>query len=266
MFERVDVTVLVESGRREGLKGSAARGPLRALVGLALFVEARARDRTLRVLMDTGRCPERLLHNASALGKDLDDMDCGMITHWHLDHSGALPGLLRRMKRNPPFFVPVREPVLSPINGFVELRLPSAFNRVEVRGPREILPGIHSTGCMEGRFPLQWHPVHEQALYLRVEGKGLVVLLGCSHPRPQDLVARAVERSGERRIALVLGGLHFIPPTREAEREGIIRALEGLDIQRLGACHCTGESGEARLQREFGERFLPVKLGDVVTV
>jgi len=266
MFERVEVTVLVERGRKPGLKGWAAPGNLGALVGLALFVEAHGQGRTFRVLMDTGTCCRRLVQNAAALGKDLDTVDCGVITHWHVDHSGALPGLLKRMTKPPPFHVPVREPAWSPINGFVELRLPASFHRVEVRGPGEILPGIHTTGCMESPFPLQRHPVHEHALFLNVEGQGLVVLVGCSHPRPQDLVKRAVELSGQSRIALVLGGFHFIPPTGEAEKEEIIRALKGLEIRRLSACHCTGDSGVARLQREFGERFVPVRLGDAVTV
>jgi len=266
MFNHVEVTVLVEAGKKPGLRGSSAPGNLRALVGLALFVEARGKGGTVRVLMDTGSCPRKLMHNAAVLGKDLDAIDCGVITHWHFDHSGALPGLLKRVAHRAPFYVPVREPALSPINGFVEWRLPASFHRVEVLGPREILPGIHSTGCMESSFPLQWHPVHEHALFLTVEGKGLVILVGCSHPKPQDLVNRAMELSGQSRIALVLGGFHFIPPTREAEKKEIIRALKGLDIERLGACHCTGEAGMDRLQREFGERFVRVELGGTYTV
>jgi len=266
MFDSVDVTVLVEGGEKPGLKGSAARGDRRILAGLSLFVEARAGDGTRRVLMDTGSSWDRLRHNAAALGRDLDAIDCGVITHWHFDHSGALPALLRRMKRPVPFYVPVREPSLSPINGFVELRLPRAFRRQEVHGPREILPGVHTTGCLERPFPLQWHPVHEQALFLRVRGKGLVVLVGCSHPRPQDLVGRAVELSGERRIALVLGGFHFIRPTREPEKGEIGRALHGLDLERVAACHWTGEAGMDRLAREFGKRFERVELGGTYSV
>jgi len=266
MFDRVDVTVLVEGGEKPGLKGSSASGDRRILVGLSLFVEARGPDGTCRVLMDTGTSWARLRHNAAALGKDLDAIDCGVITHWHFDHSGALPALVRGMKRSVPFYVPVREPRLSPINGFVEFRLPGSFNRVEVREPREILPGIRSTGCLERAFPLQRAPVHEQALFLRVKGRGLVVLVGCSHPRPQDLVGRAVALSDESRIALVLGGFHFIRPTREPERQEIIRALKELDLDRVAACHCTGEAGMDRLAGEFGERFERVELGGTYSV
>jgi len=165
------------------------------------------------------------------------------------------------MKGHPPFYVPAKEPSISPINGFLERRLPSDFNRVEVPEPREILPGIYSTGCLQATFPLQRHPINEHALYTVVEGKGLVLLVGCSHPKSQDLAKRALELSGENRIALMLGGFHFIKPTKEPEKEEIIRGLKGLDIERIGACHCTGDAGMDRMEKEFGERFLRVELG-----
>ena len=203
---------------------------------------------------------------AKELGKDLQGIDCGFITHWHFDHTGAMPALLKSMVQQPPFYVPVREPSFSLINGFVESRLPSGFNRVEVDEPQEILPDIHSTGCFEGTFPLQRHPVHEQALYMNVEGKGLVLLVGCSHPKPQDIARRAMELSGEERIALMLGGFHFIPPTKEPQREETIRELKGMDIDSVAACHCTGAEGMDRMEREFGDRFLRVELGGVYGV
>ena len=266
MVDKVDVTVLVEAGAHPTLEGSSAKGNLRPLVGLALFVEVARGPETYRILMDTSSLWKKLKHNAEALGKDLREIDCGFISHWHFDHSGALPALLKHMKDRPPFYVPVREPALSLINGFVERRLPSDFNRVEVSEPREILPGIFSTGCLQGHFPLQRHPVHEHALYMQVEGKGLVLLVGCSHPKPQDLARRAMELSGEGRIALMLGGFHLIKPTKEPEKEEIVKALKGLDIERIGACHCTGDAGMDRLEKEFGERFLRVELGGTYQV
>jgi len=266
MFESVEITVLVEGGERPGLMGSSAKGDRRVLAGLSLFVEARREGKTSRILLDTGSRWARLKHNAEALGKDLDSIDCGVITHWHFDHSGALPSLLKYMKNRPPFYVPVRESSISPINGFVEFRLPRGFNRVEVDGPREILPGIHSTGCLERAFPLSQHPVHEHAVYMTVKGKGLVLLVGCSHPKPQDLVEKALRQSGESRIALMLGGFHFIHPTTEPEKEEIVRSLKSLDMEQVGACHCTGEAGMDRMAREFGERFLRVELGGVYSV
>lgn len=267
MVDHVKVTVLVEGeGDHPTLKGTSMPKKLRPLVGLSLYVEVKRNSETSRILMDTGTSWSRLEHNASVLGKDLRGIDCGFITHWHFDHTGALPALLRSMTEQPRFYVPVREPSLSLINGFVESRLPPGINRVEVDKPREILPGVYSTGCLEGAFPLQRYPVHEQALYMHVEGKGLVVFVGCSHPKPQDIAKRAVELSGEERIALMLGGFHFIPPTKAPQIAETIREFKGMDIERIAACHCTGAQGMDRMEAEFGDRFLRVELGGTYEV
>ncbi len=263
--ESISITVLVEGAAHPFLKGSRAPAAVRPLVGLSLYLEINSKE-PYRLLMDTGTFWIKLRHNGEALGKDLAGIDCGVITHWHFDHSAALASLLKYMKRRPPFYVPVREPSFSLMNGFVEFRLPPDFNRVEVSGPREILPGVYSTGCMEGRFPMQRHAVHEQALYVNVRGRGLVLLVGCSHPKPQDLARQAIELSGERKIALMLGGFHFIPPTKEHEKDQIIKEMKKLTIDRIAACHCTGVAGMDRLQTEFRDQFVRVQLGAVYTV
>lgn len=263
MAERVRITILVEGGQHPALKGSWELRHIRPLVGLSLYVEAIQGSRTYRILMDVGTTWKRLRHNAKTLGVDLGQIDCGVLSHWHFDHTGALPALLRHMKSHPPFYVPVREPSISLLNAFIEKRLPPKFNRVEVGEPREILPGIFSTGCIEASFPLQSHPIHEQALYIPVEGKGLVLLVGCSHPSPQDLARKALELSGESKIALLLGGLHFIAPTTEEQKDEIVRELKKLDITKIAPCHCTGTAGTARLEEEFGKKFLRVALGGV---
>lgn len=266
MAESVKVTVLMEGDEHPQLKGSSGGPKVRPLVGLSLFIEVTGGGRTRRILMDTGTLWRRLRHNASVLGLDFDRLDCGFITHWHFDHTGALPALVRHMTTRPPFFVPEAEPSFSPINGFVEWRLPAEMNRVEVSDPREILPDVYSTGCLARDFPLQHHPVHEQALYIPVDGQGLVLLVGCSHPKPQDLANRALELSGADRIALMLGGFHFIPPTKEPEKDAIVAALRDLPVERIAACHCTGAEGMERLGREFPDRYEPVRLGGVFEV
>jgi len=86
--ERVKVTVLTEGTPHPTLKGSSAPGNLRPLVGLSLFVEVQGVE-SCRILMDTGTFWKKLRHNAKALGKDLLSIDCGFITHWHFDHTGA---------------------------------------------------------------------------------------------------------------------------------------------------------------------------------
>ena len=266
MAESVTVTVLVEGGEHETLMGSREGNLFRVLTGLSFLVEVVHEGKTYNILMDTGTSWKRLKFNAEKMNKDLSKIDCGFITHWHFDHTGALPGLVKSLAPCPPFYTPPREPPWALINGFVEFRLPRSFQRVTVEEPREIVPGVYSTGTLTSDFPLQRHPVHEQALYIPVDGEGLVMLVGCSHPKPQDLLARALKHSGQERVSLLMGGFHFVRPTSESEKWEIVQAFKALDIDRIAPLHCTGVEGTADLAGAFGNRFLQMGLGDTCTV
>jgi 7,8-dihydropterin-6-yl-methyl-4-(beta-D-ribofuranosyl)aminobenzene 5'-phosphate synthase len=61
----------------------------------------------------------------------------------------------------------------------------------------------------------------EQALAVDLEGKGLVLVVGCGHPGVEALVRRA-EQVYQRPVYAVIGGLHF-PVTEDHGQLGPIR-------------------------------------------
>jgi 7,8-dihydropterin-6-yl-methyl-4-(beta-D-ribofuranosyl)aminobenzene 5'-phosphate synthase len=78
--------------------------------------------------------------------------------------------------------------------------------------PVQAGPDIATTGVLSfvDVFPVSLlEPKgHEQALVVRVEGQGLVLITGCGHPGLERLVERAEALYGEK-VAGVVGGLHY---------------------------------------------------------
>ncbi len=195
-----------------------------------------------RLLMDTGGTARKLFNNAGALGVDLADLDAIFISHWHGDHCGALPELLRATGRGLRVFAPRRP-------GWLTTRelLRAGAELIEAREPRELLPGFYSTGDMGG----------EHALVADVDGLGLVVITGCSHPGPARMVRRALSVFG-RRVYGLIGGLHI-----SSYHEGLElgRELSSLGLELVCPCHCTGSRAKRGLLEAFSGSFLQCGTG-----
>ncbi len=194
------------------------------------------------MLMDTGGSYEKLVWNARALGVDLSELDAVFISHWHGDHCGALPELLRALRREIPVFVP-RAP------GWLMRRELAGLGArlTEVREPSELVPGVLSTGDMGG----------EHSLALRVKELGLAVITGCSHPGPGRVVQRALEAFGGPIHALI-GGFHI-----HSYHEGLElgRLLSGLGLKLVCPCHCTGLRAKEGLRASFKGQVIQCGVG-----
>ncbi len=208
--------------------------------GLSLYVEARGGH--FRLLMDTGSSFDKLLRNARALDMDLLALDAIFISHWHADHYGALPDLLGLLGSDVEVFVPRKPGWLTARQlGRLEVRL------VEAREPMEISPGLWSTGDMGG----------EHALVAALEGRGVVVMTGCSHPGPETVVQRALDMLKGPGHALI-GGLH-IHSYHEGLRLG--RFLSGAGFKLICPCHCTGPEAKRGIIEAFTGTTLQCGVG-----
>jgi 7,8-dihydropterin-6-yl-methyl-4-(beta-D-ribofuranosyl)aminobenzene 5'-phosphate synthase len=187
---------------REGLVGEP---------GVSYLV--RADDTT--ILFDVGfnqrgEHPSPLLRNMAALDVDVADVDVLVISHAHSDHLG---GTSHQMHKS---FALSSQPVdLKGILAYAPepLSNPSAQVTV-VDGPRVIAPGVASMGTIPRQlFFFGWTP--EQSLAVNVEGKGIVIVVGCGHPTLQRILDRA-EMLFDEPIYGIVGGLHY-PVTASRE-------------------------------------------------
>jgi 7,8-dihydropterin-6-yl-methyl-4-(beta-D-ribofuranosyl)aminobenzene 5'-phosphate synthase len=197
---------------REGLIGEP---------GVSYLV--RADDTT--ILFDVGyntrgEHPSPLLRNMAALGVEVTDIDMVVISHAHEDHVGGTSHMMQHT------FALSGQPVdLKRIPAYVPVPLSNPTARVTVvDGPQVIAPGVASMGPIPRQlFFLGWTP--EQSLAVDVEGKGIVVIIGCGHSTLQRIVDRA-EMLFDEPLYGIVGGLHY-PVT--ASRE----VKFGLPLQRL---------------------------------
>ncbi|OYT50855.1 hypothetical protein B6U66_04905 [Candidatus Bathyarchaeota archaeon ex4484_135] len=207
--------------------------------GLSIHLGA---DDGRKILMDTGGTPGKLFYNARALGIDLADLDAIFISHWHGDHCGSLPELLEHVGREIEVFVPRRPgPLMSRTLRKLGAKL------VEVPSPREVLPGFYSTGDMGG----------EHALVADISGLGLMLLTGCSHPGPANMVRRTLEALGKSIYGL-MGGFHI---SSYAEGRELGFFLADIDVKVVCPCHCTGALAKRGLIEALPGRVLQCGTG-----
>lgn len=162
--------------------------------------------------------PSPLEANMQRLGVRLADIDTIVISHLHMDHVGG-----QSFVRQASFSLGRRQVEL----GGKRVVVPTAMRYPGVEplvahAPVRLAPGVLTTGTITGALPIG--PVDEQALAVRVQGRGVVLIVGCGHQGLARLLARTAQLFDEPLYGIV-GGLHYPVP------RGRLFA-GGLDVQR----------------------------------
>ena len=110
--------------------------------------------------------------------------------------------------------------------------------------------------------PMIWD---DQNLIVNVQGKGLVIVSGCSHAGAVNVLHNAQRLTGEQRIAGFIGGLHLTGGIFEPIIEPTVNAFAAAGIGRLLPAHCTGWKAVHQLARALPDAFVQPAVGTVIT-
>ncbi|RLE78175.1 MAG: MBL fold metallo-hydrolase [Thermoprotei archaeon] len=238
--ERAKVTVLIDNNP------NPSRPDLAVEWGISLLV--RAGNAT--ILFDAGPSPEALKHNCEALGADLSRVDFIVVSHEHWDHVGGL-SYVARVRPGATVYVPSG---MSPsVKAWIR-----ALNLtvVEVSETTVVARGVAVLSPLYG-------PPWEQALVVNTT-KGLVVLVGCSHPGVDRIAARAASELRAKPY-LVLGGFHMASAS-EGECERVVRALLRAGVRLIAPIHCSGDTIRKVLRERYSGHYVEACVGAQVEV
>ncbi|GAB4532091.1 MAG: MBL fold metallo-hydrolase [Anaerolineae bacterium] len=243
-------------------------------------------------LFDTGRSESVLWHNLGMLGGCPRDARALVLSHAHIDHSGALVTILSQKPGLPLYGSPdLFRPRFALTNGnYKPIGLPVAQQELSLLAdlrlssePAEVLPGVWTSGEIgerseaegrsarhfvpddDGSSDQAWMPdPYRDDMSLVVETRGgLLVICGCCHAGLLNTLTH-VQRTFQRPIKAILGGTHLV----EADESHLARVIDELrdtyGSPRLYLNHCTGEKAYVALARAFGDRVSPCPVGTVL--
>lgn len=223
---------------------------LKSAWGLSFYVEAFSDSGKHTVLMDTSGSFPTFSSNASRIGLNLSEVEAVFISHWHRDHCGALGRVLPLVNRGVKVYVPPGD--TSRLKEVGE----AGGIPVVCRNPVEFTGGMMSTGRLPGR-------ISEHSLLINVKGRGLVVLVGCSHPGVTWILSRARRVSGVDRIYAVIGGIH-ISSVGEGLKVGEL--LRSLDVKLVSPCHCTSSEAKRGIMKVVGGKYVENGSGRAISI
>ena len=242
------------------------------------------------ILFDVGynsaqRDPSPLLHNMKELGIAVQDFDAVFISHNHPDHVGGIKNMRRR--------------TFSLTNGYIDLSGKDIYTPVLMSYPNSapicaerptiIGKGIASTGTIPNQlFFLGW--TLEQSLALNVEGKGIVLVVGCGHQTLPRILQRA-ERLFEEPLFGLVGGLHYPvtagrdkilgipieryvgtgkPPWRPVTMEEVQQNIALLKSKHPGlvalSAHDSCDASLAAFRDAFGQAYRDIRVGEPIVI
>jgi len=191
--------------------GEIPEDALLAEHGLSLLVTVKSGEESHTILFDCGHTKVGVLHNMEILGLDLGQIEAIVISHGHMDHTGALYPIVKSLGKSIPLTVHP-DAFISPrffgLDDGRKLRFPQTLIRedmesagiqiVEKSSPSLLAEGmILVTGevervtefekglpnaSLERDGEIEPDPIRDdQALTINLKEKGLVVISGCAH-------------------------------------------------------------------------------------
>ena len=224
--------------------------------------------------------------NADRLGLNLSKLEGILLSHGHLDHTGGLKQVLEKSGALPIYAHPDLFSQRYSHNGQQSREIGMPWSQAELeqlgatfrlsKGPQTVTSQITLSGTIPRKHREETgdpnlvimskdkqqvaDPLHDDtSLFISTE-KGLVIVLGCAHAGLLNIIDHAIQTTGQEKIHMIIGGTHLKFCSDEQMNATIVR-LKELNIDRIGASHCTGLRGARVLAEHFGDKFFSASVG-----
>lgn len=258
----------------------------RALIaehGLSFLVETGGK----RILFDcsAGKAARR---NAEKMHVSLKDVDYVVLSHSHYDHAGGYPdmaahGVRAPLVTGPQFF---EEKYARDGDKYTYLGCgfgPEFLEKKKIRhlvceGVLPLFDGCYAVGGFERTHAFEKPPARfvrqtgagmvedafpDEVCLVIEEPKGLVVIVGCSHPGILNMIEGVRECFGQP-VYAVFGGSHLVEAD-EVRLAETIKILGNMGISLVGFNHCTGDVAQERMSAGgCGTVYTHLKTGDCI--
>ena len=241
-------------------------------------------------LFDTGG-GMTIMNNAKLMGIDFKKLQGIMFSHGHFDHTGGFKQVLEETGKIPIYAHPdLFSAHYSKNSGKMHnIGVPWPQPELEELGasftfsstPYEVAPGLLLSGEVPRVSKVETgdpnllslsesggevsDPLSDDlSLFINTE-KGLVILLGCAHAGLLNIIDHAIQVTGQKKIYMILGGTH-LKFCSDEQMTATLNRLEELDVDLIGASHCTGLRGARMLAERFGERFFSASVGTEIDI
>jgi 7,8-dihydropterin-6-yl-methyl-4-(beta-D-ribofuranosyl)aminobenzene 5'-phosphate synthase len=242
------------------------------------------------VLLDAGVSATCFFNNVRLLNVDLSKVEAVVLSHGHLDHFGALVAFLNDAAKGTPV-------VLHP-DAFLHrsLNIPISGQRVDL--PRLDEVALEEAGAalhkvreastlasdlilISGEVPrvtdfekgFPWAEAKidgkwvvdpfrdDQGIAVKVKGKGLVVIGGCSHAGIINTVRHCQAAAQTSKVHAVLGGFHLAGPIFEPVIGPTIEEMKKIGPDFVMPMHCTGWHAINQFAKEMPKQFVLATVG-----
>jgi 7,8-dihydropterin-6-yl-methyl-4-(beta-D-ribofuranosyl)aminobenzene 5'-phosphate synthase len=238
--------------------------------GFSCFIEVGS----LRMLFDTGKS-EAFLRNSETLHVDLSKLDDVIISHAHYDHGGGVLSLLKTHSFQglsmwtgrgfeTPKYADESDTLrylgvdfdAKTINHFGVMWHTVCDDTIMIHPGVWLVSGFSHLQPLEKpnpRFVIdqgQGRMIDDfkDEISLVIDSpKGLILIVGCSHPGILNMLD-SVQARFSRPLYALIGGIHLYDASPE-RREMVVHELIQRNIPKLGVSHCTGDEAAEELEK-----------------
>ncbi|MBQ6874520.1 MAG: MBL fold metallo-hydrolase [Clostridia bacterium] len=260
------------------LTDNIAKNDLKGEWGLSVYAEYEGK----KFLLDTG-AGKHFAENAEHMDVDLADIDFGILSHAHYDHSDGM-GKFFDINSKARFFLRKecaencygRKLIFNKYIGIHKGYLESYRDRlVFVSNDTELIPGVflvghktpdlHLIGKKAGMYRKnngKWcidDFSHEQSLVFDTD-KGLVIFNSCSHGGVDNIINEVSATFPDKHIYAVFGGFHLYNSSQE-DVMTLAERIENTGIEKVYTGHCTGDKAFKLLKARLGEKAEQIYAG-----